>query len=715
MWPDDGSSLPVEVAAAFGSDVSTNPVGWVWTDLSARIRSEITGRGGRSSGARNASPASYMVELDNDDGALTPLHPMSTYWPYVRLGTPVRFRVFWGGVWHTRILGSADAWEPTLRPLTDGTTASRVRLTVSGPLRRIEGGSDPRPSTPRRYIPTTNPVAYWPLEDGQLVSEGAAAVGGYAMRPFIGTHPSGSLITFSRWGRGDLAPWLPEVVSRAGNAGSTAIWAPVEGAALYTSTRWVVDFMYRSGTDAGSNTVDVNPSYLGGSLGWPQLYLDPIVRDVLVAMNGEPEVGGPVDTLFDGQPHHVRWDVYQNGAKVSWNVYVDAVQVNAGTTSGNLTLPIMQTISLVADAQQGADIAQGHLAVWAQTPPPLQDAVYAAFGYSGETAAARVARLCGEAGIPVTVGSGDSEPLGPQRPDTLIELLREAEAADMGVLYEDGVGLGYRPRGGRYNAAVDLTVDLATYCTSAGTGSEVLVPVYDDQSLRNRWTVSRPDGRSVTVEDTAHQARSGGIRPDSAELNLPNDTRLADHASWRLYLGTVDAIREASFPLDLAANPTLIAGWLALVAGARIVRQNPPAVFGPSPLDTFMDGWSERIGPRSWTVQVTPSPAGPWDVATADGDQRAPADGSTVGTGGLSSSAMSFPLTSTAANGVWGTDPADFPLTVRVGGEQMTLSGISGTSSPQTATVSARGLNNIQRAWPAGTEVDVWAPAISAL
>ncbi|WP_422733993.1 polysaccharide deacetylase family protein [Micromonospora sp. WMMD558] len=72
-------------------------------------------------------------------------------------------------------------------------------------------------------------------------------------------------------------------------------------------------------------------------------------------------------------------------------------------------------------------------------------------------------------------------------------------------------------------------------------------------------------------------------------------------------------------------------------------------------------------------------------------------------------------LASTAANGPWTVDPADFPLDVRVGGERMTLSAITGGASPQTATLSARAVNGVALAWPAGTEVDVAEPAYAAL
>ncbi|MFE9955828.1 hypothetical protein [Micromonospora sp. NPDC005299] len=602
-----------------------------------------------------------------------------------------------------------DQWEPTFLPIRPGESASAARITASGLLRRLDQGVKPARSAPARFIPTTSPVAYWPLEDGQLVTEGTAAVGGEPMRPFVGTHPSGAVVTFAQWGRGELAPWLPDALSRTGSHGLAIVWAPVR---MGATSQWCVDFMYRSGTDASDSTVDVNPSYLpGGALGWPQLTLLPDLQGVDVSMNGESEVGGTASTLFDGQPHHVRWFVWQDGTKVSWGVYVDGVGVNGGSTTGNMTVPPVTSIALAAAAQAGADIAQGHLAVWASNPNHPA-CVAAAFGNPGEPAATRVARLCAEEGIPVSVLPGYSEPMGPQPTAGVMDLLREAEAADMGVLYELGYGLAYRPREARYNTPTAMTIDLATYAVS-GRSDNVLEPTYDDQGLRNEWTVSRVNGASATALDAAHQQRSG-VYDDSEELSVASDGVLADHASWRVRLGTVDELREDTFPLDLAANPALVDGWLSCGVGSRILRTNPPAQYGADPLDRLVEGWSETIGPRSWLVQVNPSPAAAWDVGVVD-VSREGSDGSTLNSAIPNATWGSFEIKSTAWNGPWTTVAADFPMLVKVGGEVMRVSTIGGTGSVQTAIVSQRGVNGVARAWPAGTPVDVYQAAVVAL
>ncbi|WKU08016.1 hypothetical protein [Micromonospora sp. HUAS LYJ1] len=70
-------------------------------------------------------------------------------------------------------------------------------------------------------------------------------------------------------------------------------------------------------------------------------------------------------------------------------------------------------------------------------------------------------------------------------------------------------------------------------------------------------------------------------------------------------------------------------------------------------------------------------------------------------------------LASTA--GLWTTKASAMPLDLAVGGERVTVSAIAGSSSPQTATVSARAVNGVERSWPAGTPVQVWQPAVAPL
>ncbi|MEV6800510.1 hypothetical protein AB0M91_19515 [Micromonospora rifamycinica] len=143
--------------------------------------------------------------------------------------------------------------------------------------------------------------------------------------------------------------------------------------------------------------------------------------------------------------------------------------------------------------------------------------------------------------------------------------------------------------------------------------------------------------------------------------------------------------------------------------------------------------WRARATGTSLAMRVwaagTAEPTG-WDLVTSDASLTSgrAACRAILGTGNSNSlpvlvewddvavyDATTMQLASTAANGVWTTNAAYMPLDLRIGGERVTASAISGGTSPQTVTLAARGVNGGRRAWAAGTEVDVWQPAIAPL
>ncbi|MFO7401321.1 MAG: hypothetical protein C0P63_018360, partial [Actinomycetales bacterium] len=82
------------------------------------------------------------------------------------------------------------------------------------------------------------------------------------------------------------------------------------------------------------------------------------------------------------------------------------------------------------------------------------------------------------------------------------------------------------------------------------------------------------------------------------------------------------------------------------------------------------------------------------------------------------SSSMSVNATSmsvsTSVGPLWTTALGDFPLDVMVGGERMRVTRITGTSSPQTFTVT-RSINGIKKSHSPGEPVTLFKPAIRAL
>lgn len=874
----DEPTFGMEVEAAFGADLTADPASWSWTDLSSRLRAvPIILRAGKSGGASRPSPGTCSVTLDNDDSALTPLHPLSPYWPNVELGTPVRVRLrraedafartvaggwgtadsgqawtgsgadfftsagvarhvhstvnflrrstlattltnseqmvdvapsalltgaalvtgllfryqdafnyYWlrtefnsGGtsvmlkitrcvagvfsdlatvnplpdvpyaagsylrvrasvvgsqlamkVWNPagaepagwtltatdssltaagatglqswlvggntntlpvearyrsysarvdRFSGFADQWEPTYLPTgVVGEMSSAVRITASGLLRRLQQGDQPDESALRRTIAASNPVAYYPAEDGNVATAAGSAVSG--QNPLV---VSGGVefkpvddFTFQtrtvRYGTSALAD-LADGGTLAVNFGSDA--------AAATQSAWTVhvvgafDVAFSSGDIVLMEWTTPGGAYTR----WQLVLAKSTLHTQVIAYTGggtPTVVVDRVGVLGGFRTWVVSAEQVGGSINVSYRMSGSAplIGVLAGTTLGGVASMRVNPTGTTSSIP----MPFGHLAVWATYQLPYDDVggvdsygdafvSPAATSYRREAAHVRLARLAAEDGIAFSMPAVDADAvmrMGWQPPGVFADLAAECVDVDGGLLYESGFGLAYVPRSARYNRPVDLTIDLATYAVS--TSGEVLDPTFDDQTIRNRWTVSRRDGSFAVADDVDSQRR--GVYPGSIELNLADDDRLGDQAGWRVRLGTVVDLREDTCPIDLAANPDLIDGWLSCGVGSRVVRVNPPAQHRPGPLDRLVAGWTETIGPRSWMVQVMPEPAAPWDVAVADGAQRAGADGSALQ---LAVTATETVYALTNESDVWTTDPEDFPIDLRVGGERV--------------------------------------------
>lgn len=598
--------------------------------------------------------------------------------------------------------GYADGWKPTYLPTTDNEFVSSIQLTASGLFRRLGQGKSALRSAAYRAITPTNPDVYLPCESGQLA---------VLTSPGLASVASAGNLSYTADGLG-----VP--VLSLGNASAPAVTAVLTG---WTGLDFQIDWTARwaVGTTVGTRIFEWTTP---GSLS---------VWRVSTATNGEMLIEA-FDQItntwiamieatvnnYDGEWAHYSLVADDNGVGVFTKLYINGTLVDSGSSLA-VGRPI-NTISIMPVATT-ADVSIGHVAIWSVLPttaPPW----YAVLGHPGEAASDRIRRLCGEEGIPIYVKSGESEALDVQQPAGLLDILRAAARADMGILSEYMWGLRYRPRSRRTNISASMTIDLSTYRYPGEVRADtILTPAFDDQAKRNDWTVSRAGGSSARVVDEAHAAKYGTY-DDSVELEVP-DSRLVDHAGWRTWLGTWPGMRYADVPLHLHANPSLIPAWTALALGDRVDRINPPAQHPPGPISQIINGYSMTLTPKAWTVAMACAPYGPWEVSVAGGTRRYTAKGSTIGTGGISSSATSFLLTSTAANGVWVqgttiTRPTTFPLVMTLGGpggEDVTVSGISGGTSPQTVTISARGINGIQRAWTAGTAANVRDRAITPL
>ena len=128
-------------------------------------------------------------------------------------------------------------------------------------------------------------------------------------------------------------------------------------------------------------------------------------------------------------------------------------------------------------------------------------------------------------------------------------------------------------------------------------------------------------------------------------------------------------------------------------------------------------GTVEVLGDFAWRISWNAVPESPYETAIYDDASygRADTDGSALHTGITSGAASMSVATTTAGSPLWTTAAADFPLSVVMGGEVMTISAITGTSSPQAFTISARSVNGAVKAHTAGEDIRLYPTPVFAM
>lgn len=195
-------------------------------------------------------------------------------------------------------------------------------------------------------------------------------------------------------------------------------------------------------------------------------------------------------------------------------------------------------------------------------------------------------------------------------------------------------------------------------------------------------------------------------------MNVADDAWLPLQAGWRYHLGTWQEPRFPQIASDIAKTADLVDDALGFALGDRLTIPDPPP--GCPAVDQLADGIVEELERFQWRIAVNGRPAAPWDVGVIDGDTptldlaRVPTDGATLA-GSLSSTATGA-VSVNVTGPLWTTDSDYFPLDIAIDGEVITLSAISGASSPQTFTISARSVNGVVKSQAAGAAVQPAVP-----
>lgn len=593
-----------------------------------------------------------------------------------------------------------------------------VPIEAAGISRRLGQGASPLESSLRRALirdATSPPVVYWPCEDGPTTTGTmASGIGGPVLRvlsgaakfaantDFVGSGPIPQF-TNSGWGRDvpthTLSGWCQTRFLLSIPSGGAGAVATVAMVATSGTVRWLAPIV------DGAGGLKLQAYSAGGAL----LY-----------------DSGFFAWGLNGAPVWMSVEFRQNGADVQVNLVTVAPGATVGLQTGIATIAGQTAgiVNYVLANPNGTlnDVGCGHISVhniWESLfalGPPLA-------AWVGETAGARASRLCGEEGVPFAY-IGDltvTSAMGPQTPMALADLLAECAAADLGILYETRgeAGLAYRTRSSLYSQAATLDLDYA-----GGQVAPPFEPVDDDQQTRNDVEVKRTNGSAArSVLSTGRMSvlppDQGGVgRYDtSVTLNVATDTQLPDLAGWLMHLGTVDETRYPTISVNLANAQVQAAGIepqiLAVDVGDRITVSHPMTGQTPDQITQIVQGLVEVLTTVDHTVALNTTPESPYEVLTLDDpDCRLDSDDSTLAAG-ATSTATSLSV-AVAGTSLWTTSAGDFPFDIAVAGERMTVTTITGSSSPQTFTV-VRSVNGVVKAQSSGATVGLFRPAILAL
>jgi hypothetical protein len=671
------SQLTSKIWIALGADLTASRYTWNWLDITEHVRHDlgISLDVGRRDGSGRVNASRCQLKLANPDGIFTRRNPLGPY--YGLLGgktanVPIWIELDPGDGYRTMYEGYIN--ELPTRWTDPSGSDSYVVIQCYGVLRRQELGEN-LDSTLNKTIMADVPVHFWRIDDpaGATSILSSMPTGGTAMTP--------TGIDFA------------ELESPPGGDGQ-------QSAARF---------------DTGSAEVKglaVSPPY---TIEWSVLRPSDGSADGAQAFKFEYSVGGVTqsfnaavseDTGVTARDwYHYMAQGQQNGANYEFYAWKNGVALGL-VDSGVGTLGDLDMVRPGSAASAPVSFSVGYVAVYDHLDVDAQVHSDALQAFVGERADVRFRRICAQLGITAHCQAATSALMGPQPSGTGLEVLRDLEKTDGGVLHEYGFGLGYQALSERYNAPVTFELDFDQRHIY-GTPE----PADDSQRFRNQWTIrSTNTGFQRTYRDPDYST-ADGLLDDGDSINDNYDTnQLWIHAGHRVRRDSVDEDRWPRLPINLGGTPDLIPGWLATPLGARITVANPPPEMAPDTIDAIVEGYTQRWDTVSWVASLNTSPASIYQVgvagdATTTGSWAQTSDA--VAAEELDTTETSIDVTSTDT---WTTSPAG--ELIRFGGEVASLTAVSGSAPNWTFTV-VRSVNGVIKSHAAGTPIRVHRPAVA--
>lgn len=701
-------------------EIETSPGTWLDITDDVYQRDKLTITRGRSDEQSQASPQRMAFTLDNRDGKFSPRNPLSPLYGMIGRNTPVRCKIDNGSF--TRFYGDI----PGIAPVWDESHSDNfIQVEAYGILRRLGQGQPVVSNALRDWILQQSTLAaYYPLSGGEdtIYSQNIAPGKTGSFRGF-----NSPLFTYGK----DLgASWLGPGMELNDAPAPTYM----EGTGGAVASNAAFDFVFQSPA-LGVLDLQLFPtldSYwrvrlnTSGDAGTLQVtYYDD--NNGLITETATAAIPALQDTLL----HTCRFELRTvAGPNVNYLVYIDGVLVDSGTNSLGQTLSRIPLFRFNYSRFVNQTVMNmSHLTLWADNTaaniPSVTDYYDAAFAYTGETAIDRINRVCSDGGIAVVTGgfASESMPMGPQFTETRLEQIRDCESTDMGILSEkrDAPGLVYLGRTLLYNQSAAFTLNY-----NGGQVIAPLEPVDDDQVTRNDVTATRREGGfyryTVDTGPLSTQDPPTGVGRYETEVtvNPETDEFLGPIASWVANIGTLDAARWPSVTVNLNL-PGIPAGLRDSIKdadiGDRFVITGLKKAFVYDDISLIIVGYTEVIDPFEHRITFNCMPAEPYEtfVLESSGSRISSGETSLVNAS-MTTTATSMSVLSADAVTLWTTSGGDMPISIMVGGEEMTVTAISGTTpgSAQTFTVT-RSVNGVVKTHSTSEVVRLKRRAVMAL